>query len=334
MSLAQNRALTNGGDVMMTMRWSILAALLFVCGAAWPQQYPTKPVRVVIVFPPGGGTDITGRIVFQKVSEQLNQQFVIDNRAGAGGTIGAAIVAKSPPDGYTVMVYSATLLANAHLYKKLPYDVLKDFIGITPVARIVGALVVHPSMPVHTMKDLITLAKTRPNEISYGSAGVGAFQHLATSFLCNKAEIRMTHVPYKGGAPAAAATAGGEIQLLLTVIAEVLPHIQSGRVRPIAVSSDKRVTQLPDLPTIGETVKDYAFTSWLGTFVPAGTPRPIVEKLNAEINKALADSNVSGNLSSQALDPMYETIDDFARMLKSEYDKYEGIVKASGARLD
>jgi tripartite-type tricarboxylate transporter receptor subunit TctC len=308
--------------------------LVLACGAVWAQQYPTKPVRVIIVFPPGGGTDIVGRILFQKVSEQLNQQFVVDNRAGAGGTIGAAIVAKSPPDGYTVMVYSATFVANAHLYRKLPYDVLKDFIGITPVATLVGLLVVHPSMPVHTIKDLIALAKARPNEISYGSAGVGAFQHLATSFLATKANIQMVHVPFKGGAPAAAATAAGELQLMLTVISEVLPHIQSGRVRPIAVSSEKRVAQFPNLPTIGETVKGYEFTSWFGTFVPAGTPRPIVEKLNAEIKKAVADPHVVANLSAQGGDPMYTTVDDFAKMLKSEYDKYEGIVKASGARLD
>src|SRR5688572_14112173 len=224
---------------MSTIRLlSAVASLtLIACGTAWGQVYPSKPVRVVIVFPPGGATDIVGRIAYQKVGEQLGQQFVIDNRAGAGGTIGAAFVAKSPPDGYTVMVYSATLVANAHLYRKLPYDALKDFIGITPVARLVGLLVVHPSMPVRTMKDLIALAKARPNEISYGSAGVGAFQHLATSFLSNKADIKMVHVPYKGGAPASAATAGGEIQLMLTVISEVLPHIQSRRVRPIAVSS-------------------------------------------------------------------------------------------------
>jgi tripartite-type tricarboxylate transporter receptor subunit TctC len=307
---------------------------LFACAAAWAQQYPSKPVRVVIVFPPGGGTDVVGRVVFQKMGEQLNQQFVIDNRAGAGGTIGAAFVAKSAPDGYTVMVYSATIVANAHLYKKLPYDALKDFTGITPIARLVGALVVHPSMPVRTMQELIALAKARPGEISYGSAGVGAFQHLSTSLLCNMANIKMVHVPYKGGAPAAVATAAGEIQLMHTVISEVLPHIQSRRVRPIAVSSDKRVTQLPELPTIGETVKGFEFTSWFGTFVPAGTPRPIVEKLNAELSKAVADASVASTLSAQALDPMYMTIEDFARTLKADYDKYEHVVKLSGARLD
>jgi tripartite-type tricarboxylate transporter receptor subunit TctC len=306
----------------------------FACGAAWGQVYPSKPVRVVIVFPPGGATDIVGRIVFQKVGEQVNQQFVIENRVGASGTIGGAFVAKSSPDGYTVMVYSATLVANQHLYKKLPYDALKDFIGITPVARLVGVLVVHPSMPVRSIKELIALAKARPGDISYATAGVGAFQHLATSMLTNMAGINMVHVPYKGGGPAAIAIAGGEVQVMLTPISEVLPHIQSGRVKPIAVSSAARVTQLPELPTIGETVKGYEFISWMGTFVPAGTPKAIVDKLNAEIKKAVADPAVASNLSSQSLDPMHMTPEEFARLVKSEYDKYENVVKISGARLD
>jgi tripartite-type tricarboxylate transporter receptor subunit TctC len=307
---------------------------VFTCGAAWAQQYPSKPVRVIIVFPPAGATDIVGRIAFQKVGEQLNQQFVIDNRAGAGGTIGAAVVAKSPPDGYTLMVYSTTLLANAHLYRKLPYDPLKDFVGITPVARLVNMLVVHPSMPVRTVKDLIALAKARPGEISYGSAGVGALQHLSSSLLCNMANVNMVHVPYKGGGPAAIATAGGEIQMLLTPISEVLPHVQSRRVRPIAVSSDKRVAQFPDLPTIGETVQGYEFSSWMGSFAPAGTPKAIVDKLNAELKKAVADHDVALNLSSQSLDPMYQTPEEFAKQMKADYDKFGHVVKLSGARLD
>jgi tripartite-type tricarboxylate transporter receptor subunit TctC len=311
-----------------------LTLLAIGFGAAWAQTYPAKPVRVVIVFPAGGGTDIVGRAIFQKVGEQMNHQFVIDNRGGAGGTIGAAFVAKSPPDGYTVMVYSATFVANAHLYKKLPYDALKDFTGIAPVSRLIAALVVHPSMPVRTTKDLIALAKARPGDISYGSAGVGAFQHLSTSLLANMANVNMVHVPYKGGALAAIAVAGGEIPVLLTPVSEVLPHMQAGRVRAIAVSSAKRLPQFPDLPPIGDTVKGYEFTSWFGTFVPAGTPRPIIDRLNAELKKAVADPAVAANLTSQALDPMYMTPEDFAQYLKAEYDKYENVVKLSGARLD
>ena len=321
---------------MSKIQWlrTFVGLIVFACGTAWPQPYPSKPVRVVVVFPPAGATDVVARFVFQKVGEQLNQQFPIDNRAGACGMIGAAIVAKSPPDGYTLMVYSATLVANAHLYKTLPYDALKDFIGIAPVARLVGVLVVHPSMPVRTIKDLIALAKARPGELVYGSAGVGAFQHLSTSLFANMAGLNMLHIPYKGGGPAAVATAAGEIHMLLTPISEVLPHIKTDRVRPIAVSSDARVTQLPNIPTIGETVKGYEFISWMGFFTPAGTPKPIVDKLNAELKKAVADPGVASNLSAQSLDPMYMTPEEFAKTLKAEYDKYENVVKLSGARID
>ena len=316
--------------------------ILFGTGMVWAQPtstgsgqaYPSKPVRVVIVFPPGGATDVVGRLAFQKVGEQVSQQFVIDNRVGAGGTIGATFVAKSPADGYTLMVYSTTLLANAHLYRKLPYDALKDFVGITPVARLVLALVVHPSMPVRTVKDLIALAKARPGEISYGTAGVGALQHLATSLFANTAGINIVHVPYKGGGPASVAAAAGEIQMLLTPMSEVVPHIQSRRVRPIAVSSSTRITQYPDLPAIAETLKGYELTSWMGTFAPAGTSPAIVEKLNLELKKAVADPAVASNLSALTLDPMYMTPEEFAKQLKVDHDKYGQVVKLSGARLD
>ena len=324
---------------MTTKRWFngfslFTAALACSSGVAWAQQYPVKPVRVVIVFPPAGATDIVGRLAFQKVGEQVGQQFIIDNRPGAGGTIGAAFVAKSPPDGYTLMVYSATLVANAHLYKKLPYDALKDFIGITPIARLVGVLVVHPSMPVRKVSDLIALAKARPNEITYGSAGVGAMQHLSASLMANMANIKLVHVPYKGGGPASLATAAGEIQMLIAPVSEVLSNIQSGRIRPVAVSSAQRIAQFPELPPIGDTVKGYELVSWMGAFVPAGTPRPIVEKLNAELKKAVADSTVAANLSAQSLDPMHTSIEEFAKMLKADYDKYENVVRLSGARVD
>jgi tripartite-type tricarboxylate transporter receptor subunit TctC len=211
---------------------------------------------------------------------------------------------------------------------------MKDFIGITPVARLVGLLSVHPSMPVRTIRELITLAKARPGEISYGTAGAGAFQHLATSLFSNMAGIDMVHVPYKGGGPASIAIAGGEIQVLLTPISEILPHLKANRVRPIAVSSAARTTQFPQLPTIAETVKGYEFISWMGTFAPAGTPRPIIDRLNAELKKAVADPAVAANLNSQSLDPMHMTPDEFAKLLRAEYDKYEHVVKLTGVRID
>jgi tripartite-type tricarboxylate transporter receptor subunit TctC len=321
---------------MSTIRMlgAFVGLIVFACGTAWSQPYPSKPVRVVVVFPPGGATDVTARFVFQKMSEQLNQQFPIDNRAGAAGMIGAEIVAKSPPDGYTIMVYSQTLIANAHLYQKMPYDALKDFIGITPVARLVGMLAVHPSMPVRTTKEFIALAKARPGEVLYGSAGIGAYQHLSMSVFANMIGVKMIHVPFKGGAPAVLAMMAGEIHAILTPIAELYPHLKSGRVRPIAVSSDTRTTQFPEVPAIAETVKGYEFTSWFGTFVPAGTPKPIVDRLNAELKKAVADSDVASKLSAQTLDPMHMTPEEFAKLLKSDYDRLEQVVKSSGARIE
>ena len=321
---------------MNKIRWlgAFVGLIAFACGTAWSQAYPAKPVRVVVVFPPGGATDVVARIVFQKMGDQLNQQFLIDNRAGAAGMIGAEIVAKSPPDGYTLMVYSQTLVANAHLYQKMAYDPIKDFIPVTALSVLVGMLTVHPSMPVRSVKDFIALAKARPGDITYGSAGIGAYQHLSMSVFNVTTGTKMTHVPFKGGGPAVVGLMGGEIQSILTPIAEVFPYLKSGRLRPIAVSSHKRTAQYPNIPTIGETVKGYEFTSWFGAFLPANTPKPIVDRLNAELKKALADPDVVPKLSVQALDPMYMTSEDFARHVKSDYDRLRQVVKDSGARIE
>ena len=308
--------------------------ILLACGPAWSQPYPSKPVRVIIVFAPGGGTDIVGRIVFQKVGEQLGQQFIVENRAGAAGMIGAEFVAKSPPDGYTLMVYTQTMIVNAHVYRKTPYDALKSFAGITPLTRLVSMLAVHPSLPARTTKEFIALAKARPGEIAYGSSGVGGVQHLATSSLASMAGLKLHHVPFKGGAPAVVALMSGEVQATITPIPEVVSHIKSGRLRAIAVSSATRTTQFPDVPSIGETVKGYDYSSWFGAFAPAGTPRPVIDRLNAEIRKAMADPAVAANLASQTLDPMPMSPEEFARLLKSDYDMLGPVVKAAGARVD
>jgi tripartite-type tricarboxylate transporter receptor subunit TctC len=329
---------------MSKIRWlsAFAGFIVFACGAAWSQPtstgsgqaYPSKPVRVVVVFPAAGATDIVARLVFQKVGEQLNQQFPIDNRGGAGGMIGAEIVAKSPPDGYTLMVYSQTLLANAHLYQKQPYDALKDFVGITPLTRLVLMLAVHPALPVRTTKDFIALAKARPGELLYGSAGIGAGQHLSMSVFANMTGIKMIHVPFKGGTLAVTGMMSGEIQAILTPVAEVYPHLKSGRVRPIAVSSATRTTQFPDVPAIAETVNGFEFISWFAAFAPAGTPKPIIDRLNAEFKKAVADPNVSEKLSAQTLDPMYMTPEAFAKQIQSDYDRLRQVVKLSGARIE
>lgn len=313
---------------------AVFSLALSVPAAVLAQAYPSKPVRVVIVFPPGGSNDVVGRIVFQKMGEITGQQFVIDNRGGAAGQIGSEIVAKSPPDGYTVMVQSTTHVANAHLYKKLNYDVLKDFTGVTTLARQVGMLVVHPSLPVKNGQELIALAKKRPGEIVYASAGNGSYVHLSMALMASMAGLNMIHVPYKGGGPAGTALVAGETQAMLATIGSLFGHIKSGRVRPIGVSTDKRTTQFPDVPAIAEFVPGYEFTAWVGCFVPAGTPKPVVDALNAALGRALADPDVAAKLSAQTLDPMHMTPEQFAARLKSDYDKYQTVVKVSGARVD
>jgi tripartite-type tricarboxylate transporter receptor subunit TctC len=322
------------------MKRFISAAVLLVVAAlltpllAFAQAYPVKPVRVIIVFPPGGSNDVVGRIVFQKMSEQMGRQFVIENRGGAAGTIGSEVVANSPPDGYTIMVQSTTHVANAHLYKKLPYDVLNDFIGITPMARQVGMLVVHPALPVKTGTEFIALARKRPGEIVYGSAGNGSYVHLSMALLATMMKLQMIHVPYKGGGPAATALVSGETQAQLATIGSLYNHVKQGRLRPLGVSSDKRVEQFPDVPAIAEFAPGYEFTAWVGCFAPKGTPKAIVDRLNAELKTALADPGVASKLTMQTLDPMHMTPEQFAQRIKSDYDKYERVVKASGARID
>ena len=298
------------------------------------QTYPAKPVRVIIVFPPGGSNDVVGRIVFQKMSEQLGQQFIIDNRGGAAGTIGSEVVANSPPDGYTIMVQSTTHIANAHLYKKLPYDVLNDFIGITPLAVQVGMLVVHPALPAKSGKEFIALAKSRPGEIVYASAGNGSYVHLSMALLASMMNLKMIHVPYKGGGPAGIAMVSGETQAMLATIGSLYNHIKDGKVRPLGVSSEKRAAAFPNVPTIGEFVPGYEFTAWVGTFAPKGTPRPVIDRLNAELKKALADPGVASKLTAQTLDPMHMTPEQFAARMKSDYQKYEKVVRISGAKIE
>lgn len=311
-----------------------LAGVLALPLAVSAQKYPDKPVRVVIVFPPGGSNDVVGRIVFQKMAEIMGQQFIIDNRGGAAGQIGSEIVAKSPADGYTVMVQSTTHVANAHLYKKLNYDPLKDFAGVSTLARQVGMLVVHPALPVKNGKEFIALAKKHPGELVYASAGNGSYVHLSMALVASMAGLKMVHVPYKGGGPAGTALIAGETQAMLATIGSLYPHIKSGRVRPIGVATDKRVAQFPDVPAIAEFVPGYDFTAWVGSFVPAGTPRAVIDALNAALAKALADPGVAEKLVAQTLDPMHLTPEQFTARLKSDFDKYEKVVRESGARVD
>jgi len=320
----------------LTLPAAALVAVVFALApfAAFAQNYPVKTVRVIVPWPPGGANDVVGRIVAQRMTEQLGQQVIVENRGGASGTIGSDLVAKGPADGYTVMVHSATHVANPHLYKKLPYDTLRDFIGVTPLAVQVGMLVVHPSLPVRSVKEFVALGKARPDQIVYGSSGSGSFVHLAMALLNSMSDTKMVHVPYKGGGPATIALASGEIQAMTATIGSLIPHIESKRVRPVGVTSAKRVSQYPNVPAISEGVPGYEFVAWIGAFVAAGTPRPIVDKLNAEFRKALEHPDTARILGAQTLDPLPMSPEEFSRLLKTDYDKYEKVIKLSGAQLD
>ena len=312
-----------------------VVSIALLAGAVSAQPYPSKPVRVVIPWPPGGSNDVVGRIVMQKVAEYVGQQFIVDNRGGAAGTIGADVVAKSPPDGYTLMVHSTSHVGNAHLYKKLPYDTLKDFTGVALLAAQPGALTIHPSLPVKNVKEFIALAKSRPGTINYSSSGNGSAPHLSMALLVSMTGINLVHVPYKGGAPQVTALVSGETQASLATVSTVLVHVQSGRLRALGVSSSKRSSTLPEVPTIAESgVPGYEMSPWIGVFAPAGTSRELITRLNSEINKALKSPDVSSLLASSALDALGGTPEEFDARIKADYDKYAKLIKLTGAKVD
>src|SRR3990172_2051182 len=302
---------------------SILAPIAAAAQAASTgsgQAYPAKPVRVVIPWPPGGSNDVVGRIVAQKLAEALGQQFVIDNRRGAGGWMGSDVVAKAPPDGYTLRVHSTTHVGNAHLYKKLPYDTLKDFTGVAMLVSQPGVLTVHPSLPVKSVKAFIALAKSRPGQILYSSSGNGSAPHLSMALFISMTGIDILHVPYKGGAPQVTALVAGEAQASLATVSTVIQHLRAGKLRPLGVNSLKRVAVLPDTPPIAQAgVPGYEMSPWIGVFAPAGTPRAIVDRLHAEIGKILRMPDVTRNLSNQALEPSVGSVEQFNATIKADY---------------
>lgn len=293
--------------------------------------YPDHTVRVIVVFPPGGSNDVTARIVFNKMPQIAGQNFVIENRGGAAGTIGAAVVAKSDPDGYTIMVQSTTHIANAFTYKgKLQYDTMHDFIGVTPMARQVGMLVTTPTLPVKSIKQLIALAKKRPGELNASTAGQGSFVHLNLEMFTALTGTKITMVHYKGGGPSKIAVMSGECQLTIQTIGSAFKLIKSGRLRALGVTSKDRNHLFPNVPAIGEVVPGFEFTAWVGAFVPAGTPADVVNKLNLDLKKALMDPKVSKALKDVTLDPMYMTPAQFKKRLESDYTRYEKLMKKIG----
>jgi len=331
-----NKPMSGGAAPFAVCATAAILACAALPSAAVAQAWPVKPVRVVIPWPAGGSNDIVGRIVMQEVSRSLGQQFVIDNRAGAAGSIGADVVAKAPADGYTIMVHSTTHVGNAHLYgKKLTYDTLKDFTGVGMLSSQPGVLVVHPSLPVKSLKDFIALAKSRPGQINYSSSGNGSAPHLQMALLISMAGIDIVHVPYKGGAPQVAALLGGETQASFATVGTVITQIQAGRLRAIGLGSTAPSKILPGVPTISDAgLAGYDMNPWIGVFAPAGTPRPIIDRLNAEMNVALALPEVVSTLSKQALDPAPTTVDEFNRILRVDYDKYGKLIALTRARVE
>jgi tripartite-type tricarboxylate transporter receptor subunit TctC len=295
--------------------------------------YPHKPIRLVVPFPPGGGTDILARLLGQKAGEMLSQQIIIDNRGGAGGTIGTDIAAKAPPDGYTLILVSGSHAINPGLYQKLPYDSVNDFAPITQIATSPGILVVNPSLPVKSVKELIALARARPGQINYASAGSGTPPHLAGELFKVMAKIDMVHVPYKGNAPAFTDVIGGQVSLIFPTMPSAMPFIKSGKLRPIAVTSAKRSPAAADIPTIAESgLPGYEATSWYGILAPALTPERIVARLHEVLVSVIGAPDMKDKLATQGLDPVANAPQEFAAVIKSEIAKWAKVVKASGAK--
>ncbi len=315
----------------------ILFLVLLPALAHAADTYPSKPVRVIITVVPGGGADITARAVGQKLTEAWGQQVIVDNRPGGNGNVGMSIAANAQPDGYTIVEGTIGPVAvNTSLYAKLPFDPVKDFV---PVARAVSALnvlVVHPTAPARSVKELIAYAKANPGKLNYGSSGVGFADHLAGELFSTLAGVKMQHVPYKGGAPAMVDLVGGNIQLIFATMSTALPSLKSNRIRPLGITFAKRVSEFPDIPTVAEAgVPGFEVDNWYGFQAPRGTPAPIVAKLHAEINRALAAPDVKERLAGLGIFPFtMATPQAYGEYIQSEIKKYAKVVKDSGARAD
>ena len=330
---------------MATTRWenkACIAAVMVItvaCSAlagAQAPRYPTRPVRMIVPLPPGGSTDTVARIVAQKYSEAFGNTFIIDNRSGAGTSLGNELVARAAPDGYTLLFASGSLATNVPLYPKLPFHPIKDFVPIGIVGQSFYVLLVQPSLGVNSVQELITMAKAKPNYIQYASAGQGTITHMAVELFMMNAQIKMQDVPFKGGAPALLAFLSNQMPVIFSPIAECLPHLRAGaKVRPLAVTAAKRVPDLPDVPTLAEAgVPDSVVMSRTGILAPAGTPRDIVNLLNTELNRLLQQAYVRDRLNSYGLVPVGGTPEDFGNYLKSEIARWTKVVNAAGIKLE
>ena len=309
------------------------AALLTTASTVAAQAYPTRPVRFVVPYAPGGSTDTLARSIATVLADQLGQQVVVDNRTGANGDIGMTIVAKAPADGYTVVLgYIANIGIGPSLYEKMPYDPVKDFAPITQVAGAPTIFVIHPSLPAKNFKEFLAYAKANPKKVSFASAGVASVGHLTGELLNELAGIDMQHVPYKGSGQAISDLLGGHIKVMISGMSSTLSHVRGGKLLGIAVTSAKRSPSAPEIPTIGETFPGVEASAWYGVLAPAGTPKPIISRLNADIHKSMQDPGVVKRLANVGFEITYGTPEQFAAYIQSEIKKWAKVVKASGAK--
>jgi tripartite-type tricarboxylate transporter receptor subunit TctC len=324
----------------MKFRFAIVALLLIQAPAAFAQaddakNYPERPVRFIVPWPAGGGTDIFARAISDKLHQALGQPFVVENRPGASGNLGASMVARSTPDGYTIMIGTITLATNPALYQSLDFDATKDLTTVTLVAGVPHMLVVHPSVPANNVKELIALAKAKPGKMSYASAGVGSPFQIAAELFKESAGVDILHVPYKGGAPAVADVLGHHVDMTFANLVAVLPQAKGGQVRALAVTGANRSSAAPDVPTMAEAgLPGYEFASWFGVLAPAGTPPAIIKKLNTEIVKALRSPEISARLSEEGADLIAGSPEAFDAFLKSETAKWGKVIKAAGIQAN
>ena len=321
---------------MSSCKTVVAACALLACSFAYAQTYPSKPVRMIVGFPPGGSTDIMARLIAPGLSEAFKQQFVVDNRPGANSNIAAELAARAPADGYTILVVSASFSTNVSLYPKMGYHPLKDFAPITRIAAVHNVFLVHPSLPVKTVKDFVALAKAKRGEIVFASSGSGSTSHLAAELLkTSVGGLDTVHVPYKGVAPALVDLISGNVHALVSTMPSATPHVKSGRVRALAVASAQRAKTMPDVPTFQEAgFGGFEASAWNAVLAPAGTPDEIVKRLNAAIVKIVNTPDIVDRLAAQGAEPVGDSPEQFGRYLEAEVAKWAKVVKASGAKLD
>jgi tripartite-type tricarboxylate transporter receptor subunit TctC len=316
----------------MKMQCALLAALCVTAGAVQAaDSYPQRPIRMIVAYPPGGGTDQVGRVMAEQLSQTLGQQVVVDNRGGATGNIGTELAARAVPDGHTLLMGNvAPNAVNVSLFKKLSFDPVKDFAPVSLVAITPNILVAHPSMPVKSIRDLVALAKAKPGALNFPSAGVGSSSHLAGELLKSLAGIDMVHVPFKGGGPALVATISGEVQIMFATLPAAMPHVKSGKVRPVAVTTVKRSQAMPELPTIAESgIKGYEAATWYGLLAPARTPKAVIDRLHGDTVKILAGP-ARQRLEAQGFEPDGGTPAAFAAYIKAEIAKWAKVIRDAG----